>query len=254
MYLVAVVMFTALQRSVLFPAPPPTPVPAAAGTLLEGRSPQGRRVVALWSPLRAEAPTVAYFHGNGMQLADCAALAPSLHALGCNAFCVEYPGYGPLAADVPSEAALIDVADGAMRLLRERAGVAAARTVLLGQSLGTGVASALAARSAGARLALMTPFRSITAVASGLFPWLPVRLILRDRFDTEALAPRIHVPTLVIHGTADEVIPYAHGEALSRLIRGCSLTRIEGGHHNDLWSDHGDAVHTALDRFIAPMR
>jgi pimeloyl-ACP methyl ester carboxylesterase len=141
-----------------------------------------------------------------------------------------------------------------MALLRERGHVPAARTVLFGQSLGTGVASALAARGAGARVVLMTPFRSIPAVASGLFPFLPVGMLIRDRFDTEARAPHITVPALVIHGTRDEVIPFAHGEALSRVLPQATLLRVEGGHHNDLWSDHGRALHAALDGFIAPLR
>jgi pimeloyl-ACP methyl ester carboxylesterase len=254
LYLSVVLMLLALQRQMLFPAPPPQPVPPSAGAVWEGRSPAGRRVVGLWSPLREGAPVIAYFHGNGMQLADCADLVPALHALDCSSWCVEYPGYGPLAGDSPSEESLVDVADGAMRLLRDRGNVPVARTVLFGQSLGTGVASALAARGAGARVVLMTPFRSIPAVASGLFPFLPVGMLVRDRFDTEALAPRITVPALVIHGTRDEVIPFAHGEALSRRLPQATLLRIEGGHHNDLWADHGRALHTALDAFIAPLR
>lgn len=251
-YLFAALMLATLQRGLIFPAPPPRAVPPSSGTLVEGRSAGGRRVVALWSPLREGAPTVAYFHGNGMQLADSAELVPALHALGCNAFCVEYPGYGPLAGDTPGEEALIDVAAGAMALLRARHGVSPSRTVLLGQSLGTGVASALAARGAGARLALMSPFRSITEVARGIFPWLPVGLLLRHRFDTEALAPQVVVPTLILHGTRDEVIPFAHGERLARVFPRATLARVEGGHHNDLWSDHSPRVMSALRGFIAP--
>lgn len=244
-------MLVALQRKILFPAPPPRA--PAAGTVLEGRSTAGRRVVALWSPRAqgaSEAITVAYLHGNGMQLADCAELAPLLNAEGWNVFSIEYPGYGALAADAPSEEALVDVADGAMQLLRTRLAVPPARTVLLGQSLGTGVATALAARGAAARVVLMTPFRSVTAVAASMLPWLPVRLLVRDRFDSEALAPSITAPVRVIHGTADEVIPFSHGERLAKVFPRGDLVRIAGGHHNDLWATHRDETLAALRAFV----
>ncbi|MFO0604366.1 MAG: alpha/beta hydrolase [Polyangiales bacterium] len=247
--LLGTLMLYALQRKILFPAPPPRALQARAGTLVEGRSPQGRRVAALWSPRpgRDERTwTAAYFHGNGMQLADCAELAPTLHAENFDLFAVEYPGYGPLAGDAPGEAAIVDAADGAMALLRERLGVPPSRTLLLGQSLGTGVAVQLAARGAGARVVLLTPYRSITAMAGELFPWLPVGLLVRDRFDSEALAPSITLPVRVVHGTADEVIPFAHGEALAKRFPRGEFVRVEGGHHNDLWSDHPAVISAAL--------
>ncbi len=251
-YVAAALMLVALQRRILFPAPPPRA--PAAGTVLEGRSAAGRRVVALWSP-RAQSPseaiTVAYLHGNGMQLADCAELAPALNAEGWNVLSVEYPGYGPLAADAPSEEAIVDVADGAMALLRTRLAVPPARTVLLGQSLGTGVATALAARGAAARVVLMSPFRSVPAVAAAMLPWLPVRFLVRDRFDSEALAPSVTVPVRVIHGTADEVIPFSHGAHLATVFPRGELVRIEGGHHNDLWDAHLHETLIALRGFVS---
>ncbi len=249
-YLAAALMLLACQRMILFPAPPPRAVAAGAGVLVEGRSAGGRRVVALWSAAREGAPTIAFFHGNGAQLADSGDLAPLFRAEGWNVFSVEYPGYGPLAGDSPSEDAIVDVADGAMRLLRDRLGVSVDRTVLVGQSLGTGVATALAARGAGARLVLISPFRSVSAVASDRFWWLPVGMLVRDRFDSESRAPSIDVPVLVIHGTDDEVIPFAHGERMSRAFRRGALVRIPRGGHNDLWSEHLDEVIAALRGFV----
>lgn len=247
--LLGTLMLYAFQRKILFPAPPPRALPPRAGALVEGRSPGGRRVAALWSPRPGADErtwTAAYFHGNGMQLADCAELAPILHAEGFNLFAVEYPGYGPLASASPGEAAIVESADAAMGLLRDRLHVPPSRTLLLGQSLGTGVAVQLAARGAGARVVLLTPYRSITAMAGELFPWLPVRFLVRDRFDSESVAPRVTVPVRVVHGTDDEVIPFAHGEALARLFPRGDFVRVEGGHHNDLWSDHLAAVGAAL--------
>lgn len=251
-YILALVMLVTLQRRLLFPAPTPRALPEGVGTLYEGRSAAGRRVVALGALRGAGAPVIAYFHGNGMQLADCAELVPTFRALGCDAWCVEYPGYGPLAAEAVSEEAILDVVEAAMAMLRERAGVAPSRTLLLGQSLGTGVAAWLAARGAGARLALLSPYRSIPAVAAEHFPWLPVRWLMRDRFDSEALAPRVTTPVLVVHGTRDEVIPYAHGVALAGRFPHATLRGIDGAHHNDLWEC--PTTLDALAAFVAPLR
>lgn len=245
-YATLVAVLTAIQRSILFPAPPPAPVSPDAGALLEGRSPGGRRVVALWTHGPQDAPTAVYFHGNGMQLADSAEIAAVLLADGWSVGSVEYPGYGPLASDRASEEALIDVAEGAMALFYAQPGVRRERVVLVGQSLGTGVASALAARGHGGHLVLMTPFRSITAVAQGLLPWLPVGWMVRDRFDTEALAPRITQPVTIVHGTRDAVVPYAHGQSLARTFARATLVTVPGAGHNNLWSDHGPVVRSAL--------
>ncbi len=249
-YVLAIVMLVSLQRQLLFPAPPPRPVTAGTGELIEGRSTHGRRVVAHWVRAREGAPAVAFFHGNGAQLADSAELASLFLSEGWSVFSVEYPGYGPLASDSPSEESIVDVADGAMALLRTRLAVPSSSTVLVGQSLGTGVATAMAARNAGARLVLISPFRSVAAVASDMFRGLPVGLLVRDRFDSEALAPTITIPALVIHGTADEVIPFSHGESLSKRFPHGRLVRIERAGHNDLWSDYAPEVLDAMRAFV----
>lgn len=249
-YVLVTIMLASLQRQLLFPAPPPRAVRADLGELIEGRSAHGRRVVAHWARAREDAPAVAFFHGNGAQLADSADLATVFLSEGWSVFSVEYPGYGPLASDSPSEESIVDVADGAMALLRTRLAVPTAHTVLVGQSLGTGVATALAARGAGAKLVLISPFRSVSAVANDLFRGLPVGLLVRDRFDSEALAPTVTIPTLVIHGTADEVIPFSHGEAISKLFSHGRLVRVERGRHNDLWSEHIDEVLNAMRAFV----
>lgn len=256
-YLAATLVLLAFRRQILFPAPPPRSLPARSGELIEERSADGRRVAALWSPsavARARAPTLAYFHGNGMQLADCADLAPLLQAEGWNVYSVEYTGYGPLAGDSPSEESIVDVADAAMGILRTRLSVPAERTVLLGQSLGTGVATALAARGAGGRVVLIAPFRSVPEMAAQAFGWLPVRWLVRDRFDSEALAPSVAAPVLVIHGTNDEVVPVAHGELLAKRFPNGRLVRIPGGRHNDLWDVHLTELLSALRSFVAPPR
>lgn len=235
-----------LQRRLAFPAPTPEALPPGVGTLVTGTTPRGQRVAALWAERRPGDPVVAYFHGNAMQLADCAALVPLVHAAGWSLFAVEYPGYGPLAGE-PSEASLREAASGAMALLRSRLGVPAARTVLLGQSLGTGVALGLAAEGEGAGLVLLSPYRSIGAVAAEHLPVPGVRWLVRDGFEAEGRARRVRVPGVVVHGARDAVIPVAHGRQVAAWLPHGRLVVLPEAGHNDLWSDHAGAVLNALE-------
>jgi hypothetical protein len=86
-------------------------------------------------------------------------------------------------------------------------------------------------------------------VGARALPWLPVRLLMRDRFDSVALAPQIEVPVLILHGTADEVIPFALGQRLSQAFPKAFLVAIPGGHHNDLWDSL--QVATAVLDFVS---
>lgn len=90
--------------------------------------------------------------------------------------------------------------------------------MLFGQSLGTGGAVALAAGGYGTRLVLLPPSTSLPDVAAPLLRWLPMRSLMRDRFDSLSKAGAVRQPTLVLHGTADEVIPFPLGQRLARSI------------------------------------
>ncbi len=237
-----------LQRRLVFPAPPPAALPPGAGLLVSGTTPRGQRIAALWAERRPGDPVVAYFHGNAMQLADCAALVPLVHAAGWSLFAVEYPGYGPLAgAGDPSETSLREAASAAMALLRTQLSVPASRTVLLGQSLGTGVALGLAAEGEGAGLVLLSPYRSIGAVAAEHLSVPGVRWLVRDGFEAEGRARRVRVPAVVVHGARDAVIPVAHGRQVAAWLPQGRLVVLPEAGHNDLWSDHADAVRNALE-------
>jgi pimeloyl-ACP methyl ester carboxylesterase len=233
------------QRALIYPAPQParTP-PAELGELLRLPS-----TVALWSPPGPGARVIVHFHGNGEQLADLGRVIPGLRAAGFGVLAVEYPGYG-LAAGTPSEASLLSAAREAVAHLRDQRGIPAERTVLQGQSLGSGVASQLAAQGHGAALVLISPFTSMTDLAARLFPALPVGRLVRDRFDTRGIARSVRVPVLIVHGDRDEVVPFSMGEELARTFPDARLEHVEGAHHNDLWLSHGREVAAAIRAFV----
>jgi uncharacterized protein len=233
------------QRALIYPAPRPARSPSAElGELLRLPS-----TVALWSAPPPTGPVVVHFHGNGEQLADLGRVIAGLRAGGSGVLAVEYPGYG-LAPGAPSEATLLAAGREALAHLRDRLGIAPERIVLQGQSLGSGVASQLAAEGHGRALVLISPFTSVADLAARIFPALPLHRLVRDRFDTRAAAPSVRVPVLIVHGDRDEVVPFSMGEELSRTFPDARLLRVQGAHHNDLWLSHGSELSSAISAFV----
>jgi fermentation-respiration switch protein FrsA (DUF1100 family) len=242
---VGVAALLAGQRQLIYPAPRPVRTPDRdLGELLRLPS-----TVALWSPPAGDSPVVVHFHGNGEQLADVRRVIVGLRAGGFGVLAVEYPGYG-LAGGSPSEESLVSAGREALSYARERLGVAAARVVLQGQSLGSGVAARLAAEGNGAALVLISPFTSMADLAARLFPALPAARLVRDRFDTRGVASSVRVPVLIVHGDRDELVPFGMGEELARTFPRARLLRVAGAHHNDLWLDHGDELFPAIAAFV----
>jgi fermentation-respiration switch protein FrsA (DUF1100 family) len=211
----------------------------------------GQPVHALWLGPEQPRGLAVYFHGNGNIAEDLVPLGRSLVKRGLAVLLLEYRGYGLSQGREPSEQGLYLDASAALDEAAKR-GFPAGRVALWGTSLGTGVASEMAARGRGARLVLISPFESLTAAARVHAPWwLPVPLVLPDRYDTLSKAGRIRLPTLAVHGDQDDVIPFAHGEAVARAIPGARFVRIPGGHHNDVYERGGDGL---LDEIVAHCR
>ncbi|MGD0527533.1 MAG: alpha/beta hydrolase, partial [Polyangiaceae bacterium] len=151
----------------------------------------------------------------------------------------EYRGYAlATASGPPSEEGLYRDASAVLDELG-RQGIGPSRVVLMGISLGTGVAAEMARRGRGTVLILVSPFTSISEMARRTVPFLPAGWLCPDRYDTLSKAPSIVIPTLVVHGDEDEVVPFAIGRGVSEAIHGAKLHVVHGGHHNDLFA--GDA-------------
>jgi pimeloyl-ACP methyl ester carboxylesterase len=239
--LCAIVFFQ--QRSLLFPAPTEL---APSNGLERVTIPHG--TFALTRLMPGDGPVVVHFHGNAEQVAHLSWLGQAWAEQACSFVAVEYPGY-PGADGSPSEESLTAAADAALTHLTTTMGIARSRIVLSGQSVGTGVAVAMAAKGWGAKLVLLSPYTSLPDVGARVFTWLPVRLLMRDRFDSKSRAASVKIPTLIIHGTQDEVIPFDLGAELATTFPDVKFVPREGRHHNDLWDDEG--VQSAVFSFVA---
>jgi pimeloyl-ACP methyl ester carboxylesterase len=207
-------------RVLLYPAPPDPPfVPPSGMRLFTTHADDGVPVIAAQFPPTVDyARTLVIFHGNGETIGGRVQLAEDLRARGLGIVLAEFRGYGlATSSGPPDEAGLYRDAAAILDEL-ERQGIGPQRVALMGISLGTGVAAEMAARGRAATLILVSPYTSMSAMAARVVPFLPTRLLCPDRFDTLSKAPRLRVPTLVIHGDSDEVVPFAMGQQVAAAI------------------------------------
>lgn len=236
-FLVVVVLFYVglcaalffFQRSMIY-----FPQPRSAGTSLATISLRaGDHEVIVSTRVHAGPKALIYFGGNAE---DVSANLPELsrafpeHAL----YLLHYRGYGG-SGGTPSEAALF--ADALA--LFDRIHAEHPDVVVIGRSLGSGVAVHLASMRPVGRLVLVTPYDSLAEIAAGRFPVFPVRWLLRDRFDSGIYAPKVSAPTLLIGAEHDEVVPVRSAELLATRFRPgvARLVVLPGTGHNTI-SDH----------------
>ena len=200
-------------------------------------------------------PTLLLFHGNAENIADGLPIAPPIHRAGWNLLLLDYRGYGR-SEGAPSERGLYADGEAALAALRERPDVDPERIVVWGRSIGAAVAVRLAARSPVRGVILESPFTSVEELLREGGYWLLYGLsrLGTYRFDAAADMPAVRAPVLVIHGTRDEVVPFALGRRLHDLAPGRrEFLAIEGGGHNDLLALHGAALWDGARRFLASL-
>ena len=203
------------------------------------------------SPAPAPSGTVIVFNGNAGNRAYRAPLAAGLVDRGYQVLLFDYRGYGGNEG-APSETGLLADARAARAYLVGRPDVDATRLIYFGESLGSGVAVALAAEHQPAALLLRSPFTSLADVGRFHYPFLPVRSLLRDRFASIDAIGRVASPVLVIAGDGDRIVPVDQSRRLFEAIRGPgALLIIEGADHNDLALLAGDQMMAAVGRFLS---
>jgi fermentation-respiration switch protein FrsA (DUF1100 family) len=179
-------------------------IPTAAGT----------RVHAWWCPAEGATGALLYCHGNSDNLSNWAEHVAMVRAtVGQSVLIFDYPGFGNSPGS-PDEAGCCAAAEAAFDWLVRQAGVPPVRILIYGVSLGGGPAVDLAAKRPHRALLLACTYTSLPDVGAARYPWLPVRLLMRNRFDNLSKIGRCTGPVVITHGTADTLFPLAHGEAL----------------------------------------
>lgn len=194
--------------------------------------------------------TIIVFNGNAGHRGLRAPLAAALAARGLACLLFDYRGYGGNPG-LPSERGLTRDARAVRAAVEELDGVDPRRIVYYGESLGAAVAARLAVDHPPEALILRSPFSSLADIGQRHFPFLPVRWLLRDRYDTIGLIDQVRAPLLVIAGTADRIVPFDDTE---RLYEAASepkwLVSIDGADHNDEELLNGTVLVGAIARFL----
>lgn len=175
-------------------------------------APDGVKLYGWWIPAEGAQYTFLAFHGNASNIANRADIYAFLHETPANVLAVEYRGYGH-SEGTPSEQGIYRDAQAGYRYLVDALHIPPETIISFGQSLGTAVATHLAAHNRVAALILEAPFPSASAVARRSFPFLPgLSLLVYSQFDTEARVRSLHVPVMIVHCKKDPVLPFAFGE------------------------------------------
>lgn len=200
------------------------------------RTPDGETIVMWYAPAPPGAPTVLFYHGNAGEISERHERFAYLQSQGLGVLFVSYRGYGASTGSI-SEQGIITDALTAYEFLRAK-GVAPDQIMLLGESLGTGVAIQVAAQKPVAAVALEAPYTATVDIASEIYWWLPVHLLMKDQFRSRDYIAKVTVPLLIQHGDADHIVPFAQGQALFAMANEPKqMVVIPGGTH-DIILDH----------------
>jgi fermentation-respiration switch protein FrsA (DUF1100 family) len=252
--LVAYVGFAGLlyfaQRGLMYPADARRTTPEDAGfrqAIEEFLETADRVRVIVWHvPPQGDRPVVLYFHGNGGALRNRANRFAALVADGTGLVALSYRGYGGSSGH-PSEEGLINDGRAAYAFATKR--YRSSRLVAWGESLGSGIAVALAAEKEFAKLVLEAPYSSTVDIAASVYPIVPVRLLMKDQFRSDQRITKVTEPVLVLHGDQDQVVPIRFGQRLYELIPSPKrFVLLPGAGHNGL-DAHGALAQ--VKKFIA---
>lgn len=250
--LLPVLLYLGRNRLIFFPSARPGPEAGLAflrGTaqvrVIRIRRADGRRLAAYdVRPMTAGddgGPVVIFFHGNAGNIAYRAPLIEEfVRGTGVRTVLPDYSGYGGNEGSPSEDEVYRDGLAAYDHVIAE--GVTPERVVLYGESLGGAVALAVAAERPTAGVVLQSSFSSLSSMALRLYFWLPLSALLtRGAFPNAERIREIEAPLLVVHGTRDEIIPFAEGKRLHRAApAGTQWLAIEGAGHNDFFEIAGE--------------
>lgn len=228
------VVFVFQRRLVYFPDRNVRATPAAVGLAFEElrlSAADGVELGAWWIPAAPGSAAVIVCHGNAGNIGDRLHLALALHAMELGVLLFDYRGYGASDGEPTEQGLYLDAEAAWLHVVEER-GVPAARVALLGESLGGAVAVELATRRAVGAIVLEASFTSLADVGARSYPYLPVRLLARERFASIEKVAGLRAPLLLVHSPQDTLVPFAHaGRLQAKAPAGARVIEVPGGHN-----------------------
>ncbi len=194
---------------------------------------------------RSPGGVVYFLHGNAYNIERVTSFWKATRSNGYDMLAIDYRTYGKSTGPLSMEGIYKD-AEAGWQYLSEQYG--SDKIVLYGASLGTGIATHIARSHPPRKLILQAPYTSIEDIARERYPWLPVRLLLEYPFPSVDNLKGLPSEVLILHGTEDRIIPYAHGKAMAEAAHSASLITLVGAGHNNLLGRPG--FHQAFDAFL----
>lgn len=236
--LLAAVLFLA-QRSLIYPAPRGPGASPAGFERIAYDTADGLTLQAGYKPALSGRPTILYFHGNGADWQSSVVATDRLVPDGYGVLAAEYRGYRGNPGR-PGEHGLYHDGRAAIAWLASR-GVEPGEIVIVGNSIGSGVAVQMATEIRPRALVLISPFASLSRLVGERFRWLPTGILLHDRFENIDKIAAVEAPVLILHGDADALIPPSHAEALAAADSSIELAIFRGYGHDLAWHDVAEA-------------
>jgi fermentation-respiration switch protein FrsA (DUF1100 family) len=191
----------------------------------------GETLHGWWTQLPNARGAVLIFHGNAGNISHRLEYLTMFERLGYASLIFDYRGYGK-STGTPSEEGTYRDAEAAWQYLMQVRRLGAADIVLFGESLGGGVATWLAQREAPRAIVLGSTFTSVPDLGAEVYPWLPVRWLARIQYGNLARMRGITRPVLIAHSPQDDIIPFAHGQALLAAANEPKrFVELRGGHN-----------------------
>lgn len=237
------------RRLIYFPDPGAPPLPAGFEEASYATG-DGLEHSAWFLPVTSPRATVVVFPGNAGNRAARVPLAVGLADRGFSTLLVDYRGYGGNPGS-PTEEGLLADAVAAVEYLVNRRDVDPARLVYFGESLGAGVAISLARTHPPTALVLRSPFTSLGEIGAHHYPWLPISMLLRDRYPSIDTITDLDVPLLVVAGSDDTIVPPEHSVVLFDASDAPKeLVVIDGANHNDFDLLAGERLLDSVEAFV----
>jgi len=217
---------------------------------LELETADGVRIHGWFVPAERERAVVLFFHGNAGNISHRLDTLRMFRELGLSVLLLDYRGYGRSEGRPSEEGTALD-ARAAWDWLIEDTGRTPGEIVIAGRSLGAAVAAELARTKEPGAVILESPFRSVPILAQEVYPFLPARWLARIHYPIEDYVAAIEAPLFIIHSRDDEIIPFAHGEAVHAAApEATSLLPIRGG-HNTGFLESRERYLKGIDGFLA---
>lgn len=189
----------------------------------------------LWShPAMQGYPTILYFHGNGGNLSHRAHYFRKLADAGFGVIGLDYRGYGASEGE-PSEEGFYEDARAAVAYAKKTQGLRDGELIIYGESIGSGVATQMASEMQAGALVLHAPFDSLPSAAQVHYGFLPVSLLIKDRYNSAAKMEKVRMPVLFFHGEQDVIVPISLGKALfAKALEPKEAEYFPDAGHNDM--------------------